>query len=428
MTPDPEEEEPPEAVKKGMADIKKSTAKVKPAKSDEDGEAESGVKASDQEKMEKPVQEAKEPDHDADPEEEPAPDTTQKSVDDLEKAKKKVKPAKSDEDGEADSGVKAKDQEKMEKPVQEGSDWIDELIDLCAEEAELSENFQKQAVRLFREEMARRVKSRVERRSAQLEEEYERALDKDRVADVEQAMAESVDGYLDHAVEQWSQENRVAVQSGMRQQLAEDFIEQLKDLFMKNYFDVPESKADLLEDMADMHRRERREFAGMREAYESKISGLESKLEKRLAQQEQAHGEKVASLQESADERFGALREQHEQLLAQYEDLSGRYEQANREMVVNREIADLPAAQQEYVLEQLAEDLVEEDAIVEQIDFMKDKFERGRRKLAGQRHFTLAESQRDPLEDSSDAMKAYVERMGSTSGYAAPRPQGPASS
>ena len=64
-------------------------------------------------------------------------------------------------------------------------------------------------------------------------------------------MVEKVDSYLNYVVEQWMEDNKVAVQTGLRAEIAENFMNGLKDLFTESYIEVPESKIDLVDDLAD---------------------------------------------------------------------------------------------------------------------------------------------------------------------------------
>ena len=62
-------------------------------------------------------------------------------------------------------------------------------------------------------------------------------------------MVEKVDSYLNYVVEEWMKENELAVERGIRTEIAEDFITGLKDLFKEHYIDVPEEKYNVLDDL-----------------------------------------------------------------------------------------------------------------------------------------------------------------------------------
>jgi hypothetical protein len=70
------------------------------------------------------------------------------------------------------------------------------------------------------------------------------------VADLEAQMTSQVDDYLNYVVEQWMEDNKLAVESGLRVEIAEDFMAGLKNLFTEHYIEVPEDKANLVEELA----------------------------------------------------------------------------------------------------------------------------------------------------------------------------------
>merc|ERR1712054_401512 len=63
-------------------------------------------------------------------------------------------------------------------------------------------------------------------------------------------LAEKVDGYLDYVVQEWMKENELAIERGLKGEIAEDFIGGLKALFEEHYIDVPDEKYDILESQA----------------------------------------------------------------------------------------------------------------------------------------------------------------------------------
>ena len=63
-------------------------------------------------------------------------------------------------------------------------------------------------------------------------------------------LAEKVDGYLDYVVTEWMKENELAIERGLKGEIAEDFIGGLKALFEEHYIDVPDEKYDILESQA----------------------------------------------------------------------------------------------------------------------------------------------------------------------------------
>jgi hypothetical protein len=111
--------------------------------------------------------------------------------------------------------------------------------------SELSEEFMEKAATVF--EAA--VRSQVKNYENHLREAYEEALE-DTVTEIQEAMESDVSDYLEYVTEQWVAENEVAIESGLRNELAEDFISGLHNLFTEHYIDVPEDKVDVVEEMA----------------------------------------------------------------------------------------------------------------------------------------------------------------------------------
>ena len=68
-------------------------------------------------------------------------------------------------------------------------------------------------------------------------------------------MVEKVDSYLNYVVEEWMKENELAVERGIRTEIAEDFITGLKDLFKEHYIDVPEEKYNVLDDLTTQNKK-----------------------------------------------------------------------------------------------------------------------------------------------------------------------------
>ena len=107
---------------------------------------------------------------------------------------------------------------------------------------ELSEEFKSQAATLFEAHLAERVHQVEE----QLKSQYEDLLEQHTVA-VTEELVERIDDYLNYVVEEWMQENRLAVEQGLRTEITENFISNLRGLFAESYIEVPEEKLDLFE-------------------------------------------------------------------------------------------------------------------------------------------------------------------------------------
>ena len=128
----------------------------------------------------------------------------------------------------------------------EAYDFSDDLDALVSEEATLSEGFKDKAALIFEAAINSKVAETVER----LEEQYAQELEEE-VSATKADLVEKVDNYLNYVVENWMEENKLAIQSGLRAEIAEGFMNSLKDLFTESYIEVPESKVDLVDGLAD---------------------------------------------------------------------------------------------------------------------------------------------------------------------------------
>jgi len=107
--------------------------------------------------------------------------------------------------------------------------------------ADLSEDFKEKATSIFEAAVVARVNHEMEKINAALDEKF--AED---VAEFQKQIVEKVDSYLNYVVENWMKENEVAIESGLRTEIAEDFIQGLQVLFKEHYIEVPEEKYDVI--------------------------------------------------------------------------------------------------------------------------------------------------------------------------------------
>jgi len=122
------------------------------------------------------------------------------------------------------------------------SEDLDALVD--GEEA-LAEGFKDKAAVIFEAAVKSKVTAEVQR----LEESYAEKLAEESES-ARGEIVEKVDGYLNYVVEQWMETNEVAVTNGLRTEIAENFIDSLQSLFVENYIEVPESKVDMVDELA----------------------------------------------------------------------------------------------------------------------------------------------------------------------------------
>jgi hypothetical protein len=110
---------------------------------------------------------------------------------------------------------------------------------------DLSEEFKEKATTLF--EAAVNAKATLE--VVRIEEEYSLRLEEE-VAQIAENLEKQIDAYLDYVVENWMKENEVAIESTLRNEITEDFINNLRNLFSEHYINVPQEKIDVIEELA----------------------------------------------------------------------------------------------------------------------------------------------------------------------------------
>jgi hypothetical protein len=125
-------------------------------------------------------------------------------------------------------------------------EYSEDLDALVSEEATLSDGFRDKAGIVFEAALQSKVSAEIDR----LESEYAQNLEEE-VTELQTSLVEKVDNYLSYVVENWMKENEVAVSTGLRTEIAEDFMTSLQTVFKEHYIEVPEGKADLIDDLAD---------------------------------------------------------------------------------------------------------------------------------------------------------------------------------
>ena len=129
--------------------------------------------------------------------------------------------------------------------VEFNGDFSEDLNALVESEATLSEEFKAKTAIIFEAALKSKLSEEIDR----LETEYQEQLD-EQVSGIKTDLVEKVDSYLNYVVENWMEENKLAIQSGLRSEIAEGFMDKLKDLFVESYVEVPESKVDLVDELA----------------------------------------------------------------------------------------------------------------------------------------------------------------------------------
>ena len=182
----------------------------------------------------------------------------QAAVDMLKKARKEdaqklyAKMAKVDETSEEESiasvdaalkKVKKAAAPKAKAKV-ESVDFDEDLDVLVKEEATLSDEFRGKAGAIFEAVLTSKLTQEVER----LESEYAQNLEEE-VSDLQSSLVEKVDSYLNYVVENWMKENELAIQNGLRTEIAEEFMTSLQGVFKEHYIEVPEGKVNLVDEL-----------------------------------------------------------------------------------------------------------------------------------------------------------------------------------
>ena len=188
--------------------------------------------------------------------------------------------------------------EDKEETSEMNIDLSDDVKALVSTDADLSEEFKEKAATIFETAVKTRIKEQVKI----LEAQYDEKLSKE-TETVKEAMVEKVDSYLNYVVEEWMKENELAVERGIRTEIAEDFITGLKTLFKEHYIDVPEEKYNVLDDLT-----------AQKEDLESKLNEQIEKnveLSKKVSESDKASvlADVTADLADTEKEKFEAMAE-----------------------------------------------------------------------------------------------------------------------
>ena len=245
--------------------------------------------------------------------------------------------------------------EAVEKRVKEID--VKEHVDaLMNGEGDLSEEFKRKAATVF--EAA--VKSKVRDEVTRLEDEYKTELDES-IKSTKEELSEKVDNYLNYVVEEWMKENELAIERGLKGEIAEDFISGLKQLFEDHYVDIPDEKYDVLEAQSD------------------KITELEKKLNESM--------EKII-------------------------ELNGKTSSLVREQVISESTSDLADTEIEK-FKSLTDDVefTSEESFREKLDTLKESYFPKTKPVETQ---TVDDVETGTAQDidTTDSMKAYMTALG----------------
>jgi len=234
-------------------------------------------------------------------------ETVEEGSEEIKEASKDEKEAEKSEDKSEDE--KSKDEMMMKKASykKEEAEAEDETIDVSADvdalvkDEDLSEEFKSKAATIFEAAVNSKVKEAKKKMHAGYEEKLKEESEK-----AKGELVEKVDSYLAYVVEEWMKENELALERGIKGEIAEDFISGLKKLFEEHYISVPDEKYDVLEDQA------------------SKIESLEKKLNEEIEKNVELNKENSENkrtsivaemgedLAETSKEKFNKLAEEVE--------------------------------------------------------------------------------------------------------------------
>lgn len=128
--------------------------------------------------------------------------------------------------------------------AKESIDFTGDLDKLVAEDSTLSEEFKEKAGTLFEVALTTRLREETEK----LQEEFDDRLVEE-TTKIRESLEEKIDNYLTYAVESWVEDNKIAIENGLRTEVAESFISALKNVFVEHYIEVPETKKDLVAEL-----------------------------------------------------------------------------------------------------------------------------------------------------------------------------------
>lgn len=212
-------------------------------------------------------------------------------------------------------------------------EYKEDLEALIRNDESLSEDFKKKAATIFEAAVSSKVQEKVVAKEKELsetlaskieslEEQYAQEIEEG-LEQTREDLVEKIDSYLNYVVETWMQENQLAVETGLRTEIAETFMSNLKNLFTESYIEVPESKVDLVDELAlqveELEQRLNKETAkniemreenetllrgviireACRDLAETQVSKLEKMVESVEFESEEDFAEKVNTIKES---------------------------------------------------------------------------------------------------------------------------------
>lgn len=214
------------------AEVKKESEKSVLKSLDKDGDGDHDLDDHDSEKKDKKEVKSEEDDKDED----------DKDKDEDEKEMKSESEEEDDEEKIKEKNAKKPDEVKMNEFKVNVSEDVEALL----KGETLSEEFKAKAKIIFENVVINRVKNEVARISNELKVDNAKSI-----ATIKESLIEKVDGYLSYVVEQWVLQNEIALESGIKNEILEEFVNGLRNLFEDHYIEVPNERFDVLTDLQD---------------------------------------------------------------------------------------------------------------------------------------------------------------------------------
>jgi hypothetical protein len=205
-------------------------------------------------------------------------------------------PAEEEEtQAEADAVAEETDEDEDEDETSETL-FEEDIANLFADEEHLSEEFKTKAASLFETVVVARVNQQIDLIENELVEEANKAFE-----EAKEKLVENIDKYLSYVTEQWMSENELAVENGLRNEITESFIKDLKETFQNHYIDVPDDKFDVLS-------AQQKEIDELKSKLDEEINkSVEISEDREQLQKERVFRSVVDDLAETEVEKFATL-------------------------------------------------------------------------------------------------------------------------
>ena len=155
---------------------------------------------------------------------------------------------------------------------------IDESIAKMFEGMDLSEEFTNKVTLVFEaavnESATKKAEAMTEEYAAKVDAEMQESVDS-----TVNTIIENLDSYLDYVVEEWMKENELAIESGIKVDMAESLMDGLKDLFTEHNITVDDEVVDVV--------------AGLEEKVEAMTDDANKRIDENLALAKEISGLKA---------------------------------------------------------------------------------------------------------------------------------------